>query len=213
MCDKSINRKNVLRAVRQRPEDAPITGRNLRTCAVNILAVLEGHPSGTKKMEEIIVALITEGDLVHHDAVLRATIQEEKQRLREQRAAEAERRRRAHDRSIVIKGKRVERATPPTDVTTMHVVAPGAWVGFDPRNPEGLRLQSDPIPPAGGWAEDLRELRALMRDQFNDWKSQTEPVKGCCGSVDDLVDAGLDAEDVFVHPDADFEENRFALVR
>jgi hypothetical protein len=102
--------------------------------------------------------------------------------------------------------------------------------GCDAMAPEDLIEYRDwaasTIPPAGGWrdcdAQDASFESILRRRRatrfFIEWIREASdgshiPAKPC-GSVDDLVDAGLDANDVFVDPSADeFGENRFALVR
>lgn len=209
MCRTAVNRRNVTRVVKE----GDVTGKTLQACAVNIVARLGAHPSCVRRALEVLEDLQDEGKIILDDAVLKHATVEEQKAILEGKKRRDMARRGARERAIAHRMKGIRGMTFDDDVAEgPHVLSRG-WVGFNPRRPHGLVLRTQPIPPAGGWAEDLRELKALMEDQFNDWMSQAEPVEGCCGSVDDLVDAGLDAEDVFVDPDADFEENRFALVR
>lgn len=145
MCDTAINRRNIVRTVR----DEDITGRTLARCAVQIAQQL-GHPGCGAAVEAILSRLVREGRIALHDAQLRLLSDEERVKIIGRSEALARRRRR-----------RVRRRA-----TTRRTASSATSVGEtrDPDwDPESLSLEEEELgfwcactsklTPRGGWAE------------------------------------------------------------
>lgn len=74
MCSTSLNRRNVIRTVKE----GGVTGRTLRDCAGCVAARLGHGTEGTQKAFEILVALEKSFRVVLNDAELRYVSEEER---------------------------------------------------------------------------------------------------------------------------------------
>lgn len=192
MCKTSINRRNILRVVKD--EDAKVTGRTLWDCAIDVNARLKGHPANTQKVFEVLKHLEYDLEVVLQDAWLRVTTEDERHTLRKAHHDAATRRHAARRRTAAhlaggIKGLTPIIQEPPEDPE---------WDADEPTEEEleyehwAAGIHKDPIPPAGGWEEDLAELEKLTAEQLADWASQKDPVLDCCGLPVDFAEAGID---------------------
>ncbi len=105
MCKNSINRRNVLRAIKA----GGVTGVTIPDCAVSVIAVMDLDPSCRAKVEDIIVKLVFGGEVYIQDAVLRVRSHEDLERMREEErcsriAKEQKRARASAHRSRGIRG-------------------------------------------------------------------------------------------------------------
>lgn len=99
-----INRKAILRVIADAEQDkAPITGRNLRDCAVEICRYLGAQPCATSKIEELITNLVGNDELTFRDATLKPLSFKEREAIVKEKADEESRRRSARARSIEMR--------------------------------------------------------------------------------------------------------------
>lgn len=189
MCSTSLNRRNVIRTVKE----GGVTGRTLRDCAGCVAARLGHGTEGTQKAFEILVALEKSFRVVLNDAELRYVSEEERDGFLKRAASSALRvqgtlRRTKQHRAGGIRRLPVSPVAPVDDPWEKDYLD---WVS-----------RSCSIHPAGGWngatAEEAEEavrraeIKRLTQEQFVDWAGQVHPVKGCVGLPIGFADQGID---------------------
>lgn len=97
----TINRKSVMDCIKRAADDkAPITGRDVRDCAVEVAAQMGGYPDATAKVEEIIKDQLARYCLTLHDAILTPLDPESREALLRDEQQAAARKAGARERSI-----------------------------------------------------------------------------------------------------------------
>ncbi|OYX42691.1 hypothetical protein B7Y94_03085 [Candidatus Saccharibacteria bacterium 32-49-12] len=168
MCKSSrVNRSSVIAAIK----GGGVTGTDLRSCAVSVVAVIGAHPVHIGKAEEILYKLLRAEVIEIRDAEVRCVTKAKKVVKKK------------FDRSAARKQGRIDG----------HLLAPPLpyfpkeWAGIDPEE-----YNHGWVNPAGGWTDEEAvfdyhlwmsereyEIEALAVDQFMDWAHDIMGAPAC----------------------------------